>query len=108
MGTTASRMSTILTTPPFRRKPVCSASLQYRPQFPDIFYLFQLEQSFNELRELRRPEDRHYQIAAFGNNFLAGHGILGSTANIVDSLGEVRSIDQLQLHNCHAQRHEAF
>src|SRR5713226_6370237 len=125
MGTTASRMSTIFNAHLFFAKLPCktaqhssaadasgscaiSRAPQERTKVPDVFYGLEVEDFLNEIGALRRAEDRRDQVASFGGDFVAGHGIFRGAADIVDALLETGAIGECELHDGDAERHEAL
>src|SRR5713226_9472964 len=105
MGTTASRMSTIFNAHLFFAKLPCktaqhssaadasgscaiSRAPQERTKVSNVFYALKVEDFLNEIGALRRAEDRRDQVAGFGGDFVAGHGIFRGAADIVDALLE--------------------
>ena len=74
----------------------------------NVRYSFEVKYFADKIRALRRAEDWGDQIAGLGNDFVAGHGILGSTANIVNATVKARTVRERDLQHSHAQRHEAL
>src|SRR5258708_33530304 len=125
MGTTASRMSTIFNAHLFFAKLPCktaqhssaadasgsraiSRAPQERTKVTDVFYVLEFEDLLNQVRALRCAEDRGDQVAGFGGNFVARHGIFRSAADIIDAPLETGAVGECELHDGHAERHEAL
>src|SRR5260370_25607067 len=125
MGTTASRMSTILNAHLFFAKLPCktaqhssaadasgaraiASALQERTKVSNVFYALEMEDFLNEIDALRRAEDRRDEVAGFGGDFVAGHGIFRGAADIIDALLETGAIGERELHDGDAERHEAL
>src|SRR6266852_2216818 len=116
MGTTASRMSTLFNAHLFFAKLPCKAAQhssaadasgsraisrapEERTKVPDVFYGLEVEDFLNQVRGLRCAEDRCDQVAGFGDDFVAGHGIFRGAADIVDALLETGAIGECELHD---------
>src|SRR6266851_441684 len=125
MGTTASRMSTIFNVHLFFAKLPCktaqhssaadasgssaiSRAPQERTKVPDVFYGLEVEDFLNEIGALRCAKDRCDQVAGFGGDFVAGHGIFRGAADIVDALLETGAVGERELDDGDAERHEVL
>src|SRR6266851_2078138 len=127
MGTTASRMSTILNAHLISlqnflarrhsslwrpmlptRASATSKAPQKRTKVSDVFYALKVEDFLNEIGALRCAEDRGDQVAGFGGDFVARHGIFRSAADIIDAPLETGAVGECELHDGHAEGHEAL
>src|SRR5260370_40366673 len=63
-----------------------SAPLQRRPEPANILHAFQGQHFINEGQAVCRAEHRCNEVTSFRDDFVAGHGILGRTANVADPL----------------------
>src|ERR1700688_952772 len=63
---------------------VLSASLKYRPQFADILDALDGKDFLDESRTLLSADDRGDKVRRFCDDFLPGHRIFGSAANVAD------------------------
>src|SRR5713101_5244789 len=125
MGTTASRMSTIFNAHLFFAKLPCktaqhssaadasgscaiSRAPQERAKVPYVFYGLEVEDFLNQVRGLRCAEDRRDQVAGFGSNLIARHGIFRGAADIIDAPLETGTIGERELDDGDAEGHEAL
>src|SRR6516165_465015 len=108
IGTTISRMSTIIIDSPTDRETSRTCRLEQWPKLPEIRHPFDGDQFVEKGRAFLCAENGDDQIASLGKHFLACHRICRCPTNIVHTSGQLCAIQQDHLKNGHTERHEAL
>src|SRR5262245_49041153 len=79
------------------RAAALAADLQQVAQVAHVGRALEREYALDQRGALRRPQHRRDEIAAFGDNLRARHGVVAGAAHGLDVLAELRAVGERDL-----------